>query len=724
MKVKYLWAIVFLLTMTVFMAGFSWLKSSSRPRLEPVGSIFPQAVDEIPGTPVKHSAKTAAGQQTQAGSIQVAALETASAVALRHFPQGKFLRGRVETLAPNEFRRTEIIETSLKYPFIRLTTHYRQEGAEEIIIGREEVVADHVVLALQPGAAEQDLAESLKSVKGTLLRKLQVDGALTFLVSLPEPGLDTVPNAIESLARFSNVVLEVDGDSVSRKALTPNDPRFNTLWQFHNTAQEGGSPDSDIDLTEAWTIHTGHSSVLVAVSDTGVDFRHVDLKANLWTNVQEKVNSSDDDRNSFKDDIRGWNFYHGNNNVTDVDGHGTFVSGIIGAEGNNGTGVAGVAWRCKMIPMRCLDTQGGFASDISEGFDYARNLGAKIINASHGGGYSAVMKSAVDRLQTAGVLLVAAAGNSREDTDYIPLYPASFPNENIISVAATTHTDTLAPFSSHGETSVDLAAPGVNIPSTARLGAYEIHSGTSFSAPQVAGVAALILSQNRALTAIQVKARILGSVDKLPSLAGKCVTGGRLNAYKALVPATSLLAALDNDLLQWNTGGDAHWTAGKSPFSHDGADVVETGKIWHDSQSSMQTHVVGPGSVSFWWKVSCQPTYDYLAFYVDGVERKRITGRTDWTHDTFTFGGDSHTLTWTYSKNGSLTSGDDKGFVDQLIYKGPPPSSVYTAAGRHISKTRQPGLVLCRSFGNVTIRVPVAKKWRGHSRRHPSHHLA
>ncbi len=663
--------IVLFLALVVFWEGITWFKSSRNEGLTIAQSNFAEtALKNHPKHLNLRSTRSTFSSLPPSGGT---AARTASSLALRLYPKGKFMDGRVELIAPDEFRRIEIIQTALKYPFIRVATHFRLQGTHEVIISQDEIVADHVVLSLQPGATDQQLAKLLQPVNGTILRELQVDGARTFLVSLPEPGLDTVPDAIQSLSSFSNIVSEVDGDSVSRLLLTPNDPRFNTSWQFNNTAQEGGTPDSDIDLTEAWSIQTGNPAVLVAISDTGVDIAHADLKANLWTNVAEKVNSSDDDSNSYKDDIRGWNFYHGNNNVSDDDGHGTFCSGIIGAEGNNGIGVAGVAWRCKMIPLRSLDTDGGFASDISEGFDYARRMGARVVNASHGGGPSSVMQGAVNRLQAAGILLVAAAGNSGEDTDFSPLYPASYSNPNIISVAATTHLDDLATFSSYGATTVDLAAPGVKIPSTARRGTYALYSGTSFSVPQVTGVAALIFSQNPAFTATQVRARILNTVDKLPSLAGKCVTGGRLNAYKALLPPTTLLAALDNEMLNWSTGGDAHWTAGISPFSRDGADVAETGKIWHDSQSLLQTQVAGPGSVSFWWKVSSQPTYDYLAFYVDDVERSRISGNRDWAQATFTFGGGSHTLTWSYIKDGSVIGGDDKGLVDQFIYHGPPP---------------------------------------------------
>jgi subtilisin family serine protease len=273
-------------------------------------------------------------------------------------------------------------------------------------------------------------------------------------------------------------------------------------------------------------VRNSASNVVVAVIDTGVRYSHEDLVANMWTNSAD---------GSF-----GWNALTATNNPSDENGHGTLVAGVLGAVGNNGVGISGVAWRVRIMACRALGSFGiGNVSDIITCLDYARTNGVAIINASWGlNEPSDSLSNAVYSLREAGIILVAACGNSANDIDTIPIYPASYPFDNIVSVAFTTRNDALAATSSFGATRVDLAAPGEQIISTfgATDNFYYSSSGSSLAAPHVSGALALMLARFPGETHQQIIARLLASVDPLPSLAGKCVTGGRLNLRRALSP--------------------------------------------------------------------------------------------------------------------------------------------------------------------------------------------
>ena len=252
---------------------------------------------------------------------------------------------------------------------------------------------------------------------------------------------------------------------------TPNDSSFDLLWGLHNTGQTvnetSGTADADIDAVEAWDITTGSSDVVVAVIDSGVDYNHPDLSANIWTNTGEIAdNDFDDDGNGYKDDVRGWDFVDGvdgDNDPIDSTNHGTHVAGIIGAVGNNSIGVTGVNWTVKIMPLR-VGNDYGVVSDITAAIQYASEMGAHVINLSLGGAdESQTVKAAID---ASSAVVVCAAGNDGTDNDTSPLYPASYDSPNIIAVAATDQNDELASFSNFGVTSVDVAAPGTNIYST------------------------------------------------------------------------------------------------------------------------------------------------------------------------------------------------------------------------------------------------------------------
>jgi len=273
--------------------------------------------------------------------------------------------------------------------------------------------------------------------------------------------------------RGNSLVEYAEPNYVLRAMATPNDPQFNQLWGLHNTGQTGGTPDADIDAPEAWDIHTGSPDAVIAVTDTGVAHGHTDLTGNMWANDPELngIPGVDDDGNGYVDDLNGWDFVGEDNDPTDYFAHGTHVAGTIAAIGNNAEGITGVNWLASIMPLRIFGAFGyGDTAKAIEAITYAADNGANVINASWGGGgFSQALYDAISYANNRGCLFVAAAGNSGDDNDINAFYPASYDLPNIISVAATEHNDNLAWFSNFGATSVDVAAPGLNVLSSIPL---------------------------------------------------------------------------------------------------------------------------------------------------------------------------------------------------------------------------------------------------------------
>ncbi|HZN03047.1 MAG TPA: S8 family serine peptidase, partial [Candidatus Polarisedimenticolia bacterium] len=318
----------------------------------------------------------------------------------------------------------------------------------------------------------------------------------------------------------------------------PNDPFFPQQYGLANTGQEGGEAGADIDAAGAWDISTGGASVIVAVVDTGIDLDHPDLVPNLWTNPDEiPGNLVDDDGNGRIDDVHGWDFVNDDGDPRDDEGHGTHVAGTIAAAGDNDLGVAGVAWRARLMALKILDASGtGTTSDAIQAIDYAAARGARILNASWGGGgFSMAMLESIRDAGAHEVLFVAAAGNDAADSDLVPFSPAGYDAPNVVAVAATDRHDHLAPFSNFGGTKVDLAAPGVDILSTLPGGTYGLSSGTSMATPHVSGIAALILGFAPGMQTASLRRRILENAEPVASLADKVATGARVNAFQCLL---------------------------------------------------------------------------------------------------------------------------------------------------------------------------------------------
>lgn len=362
------------------------------------------------------------------------------------------------------------------------------------------------------------------------------------MFSLTTPGAS--PETVALWAARTPAVASLEPDFVLHAASVPNDPLFTSQWSLQNVGQYSGTVGNDIGATRAWDVTTGSRSVVVGVVDSGIDITHPDLAANIWTNPGEiSGNGIDDDNNGYVDDIHGWNFVDNTNDVSDVYGHGTHVAGIIGATGNNGTGVTGVAWQVSLMALKFEDSRGvGSTSAMLAALNYAtmmrRDHGINIVATNNSWatstGPSVVVANAIRAHGDAGITFVAAAGNNATDNDAIPRYPGDYRLPNVITVAALNTTNGLASMSNYGATTVDLAAPGALIQSTFPRGTYGILSGTSMATPQVTGVVALLAAAKPGISVAEARTAILGSVTPVAALAGKTVTGGRINAAAAL----------------------------------------------------------------------------------------------------------------------------------------------------------------------------------------------
>ena len=385
-----------------------------------------------------------------------------------------------------------------------------------------------IIVQREPGLDRKDQRELRADAGVKLVSDLGIERT-----ELVEPKDGDVAEALAEL-RANDDVVYAEPDRTMHATALLNDDYWAFLW---------GLPS--IDAPEAWEDTSG-TGVTVAVVDTGITADHEDLAGQVAVNADEVVgNGLDDDNNGFKDDVTGWDFI--SNDPTPQDGHvyqdgswaghGTHVAGTIAAVGDNNTGVVGVAPAAKILPLRALGNNGsGSTSGIAAAFDYAGDMGVKVVNASLGGGFSNAIKSTIAAHPN--TLYVVAAGNDGENADvYSDAYPCALPLDNIVCVGATDGNDVRASFSNYGLTSVDLFAPGVSIFSTANgsTSAYRYMSGTSMASPHVAGAAALELAARPSATAWELKQALLISVDAKPQLTGLSVTGGRLNADRAVV---------------------------------------------------------------------------------------------------------------------------------------------------------------------------------------------
>lgn len=328
----------------------------------------------------------------------------------------------------------------------------------------------------------------------------------------------------------------------------PNDPQFPQQWNLHNTGQNGGTAGADIHAPQAWNLTKGSSNVVVAVIDTGVDYTHPDLSSQIWSApVPYTVTRTQGDVFTCPAGAHGFNAVAGSCDPMDDFGHGTHVSGIMGAATNNSVGIAGINWNIQILACKFLDSQGqgdlGGAITCLDMVKSLKDSGINIVasNNSWGGGpFAQSLYDAIAAQQQSGILFIAAAGNDFLDNDLAPGYPADYSLPNVISVAASTNQDEFATFSNLGRRTTHLTAPGDHILSTTPNNTYSVLSGTSMATPHVTGVAALLAAQNSSRDWRTIKNLLLSGGDSVAALAST-ISGKRLSAIGSLSCANQIL---------------------------------------------------------------------------------------------------------------------------------------------------------------------------------------
>lgn len=445
-----------------------------------------------------------------------------------------------------------------------------------ICFGKVDILnTKHVPGELIVKLKENNFAPNVVLLSGERAKSFRASGAHLF--KFPSViDLQKVANELESHPSVEYVEL----NAIHTLQSTPNDPRFSELYGLHNEGQTGGTAGADINALEAWNETKGSRDILVGVIDTGIDYNHPDLIDNVWTNPGEsgldaegndkKTNGIDDDGNGYIDDFRGWDFIGGDNDPLDGNGHGTHVSGTIGAVGNNEVGVVGVSWEVSLVGLKIFSDEGSTTTEsIVEAIEYSTTLGVDVTNNSWGGGpRSETMLAAIEEANRKEILFIAAAGNSfaGQNNDNIDFYPANYEVPNVIAVAAVDHNDNLASFSHYGLKTVDIAAPGVDVLSTLPDNTYDKFSGTSMATPHVTGLVVLVKSKFPEASVQQLRSRIINTGSRVPALAAKVGSGRRINAVNALeidtiAPSTPLgLAVLETGIssvrVSWDPSGD------------------------------------------------------------------------------------------------------------------------------------------------------------------------
>ena len=411
-----------------------------------------------------------------------------------------------------------------------------------------EYVPGELIVKLNPGTEAGLMGDFASEYGATVVEHFDVPGDIhkSFggeLVRLQLPQGIELAEAIAAMKNDGRVAY-AEGNQVIRLPETqdnavaegPND-LDSKLWGLNNTGQDGGKAGADISALDAWKVTTGDNSAngpLIAVIDTGIDYNHPDLKANMWTNPGEIAGDGiDNDGNGVIDDVYGYNAQANTGNPLDGHSHGTHCAGTIGAVGNNEMGVTGVMQNARLMAVKIFSDSGSTSTDaIVRGLMYAAKMGATITSNSWGGG--PFSQAIYDAFASNPALHVIAAGNSNYDNDKRDNFPSNYDLDNIVAVAATTRNDERASFSQWGATKVDVAAPGHQIWSTIPGGKYGNKSGTSMATPHVSGVAGLIASAYPNASNAEIKERLIKGSDPVPALVDVSVSDGRVNAAKSL----------------------------------------------------------------------------------------------------------------------------------------------------------------------------------------------
>lgn len=432
-----------------------------------------------------------------------------------------------------------LLETDLKHKWIRYRQEIISKGNEQKEI-ESAWVADHYIVRKHASVDEAAFKSTLQARGYDVHLKLSLEN--TYIISTPplheeDQNRDSI---FRQLLEQTDLFTHVERDYVQMSSIV-NEPELvsGKQWPLDNTGTSGGIAGSDIDALKGWALKADASDVVVAVIDTGVNYFHQDLTANMWSNQGEIPDDGiDNDGNGYIDDYYGIDTYNRDSDPGDDNGHGTHCAGIIGADGNNDFGITGVAPSVKIMSLKFLSQTGvGFTSDALETIDYAKNKGADILNLSWGSpAYSQLLKELLESCGQDGMIVVAAAGNNADNIDNRKIYPASFDLDNLLTVAATDDTDELAAFSNYGPFSVDMAAPGNNVYSTwaGSSDAYSTSSGTSMAAPHASGALALVRSLHGGEAPFSSIARLLNGAEKLPQLGGLIAQQRRLSLEGAL----------------------------------------------------------------------------------------------------------------------------------------------------------------------------------------------
>ncbi|MDQ8185156.1 S8 family serine peptidase [Pelagicoccus sp. SDUM812002] len=449
------------------------------------------------------------------------------------------LSERIETTegsGATQKRRHRIVSTpDFTYP-IRITESLRlnEDGEETVERIISAYVANQIVLSSE-SELELREAEQIAEALGWTVRSHYPNSSLA-VIETTKIELDTVETALAVLAN-ANSVVTAEQNEILYALTAPNDPRYQLGHQSSLEPPE----DFGINALAGWGVRTNSDSVIVAIVDSGIRLDHQDLAANLWTNEYEiPGNGIDDNQNGYVDDVHGINAIARDGDPSDDNGHGTHIAGIIGAGGNNGIGISGVAWHSNLMAIKALNDAGrGVASDVIVGIDYAGQNGAKVVNASWGTDvYSISLQYAIERLNEKGAVLVAAAGNDSLDID-IPkdrIFPAAYSNSNILSVANSTLDGSQTGTTNWGKRNVDIAAPGEDILSTwhTSTDAYTTQSGTSMSAAFATGILALTAAEYPDSSATELIDRICLTTTRSRNLSRVTKFGGIPNLYTCL----------------------------------------------------------------------------------------------------------------------------------------------------------------------------------------------
>jgi len=414
-------------------------------------------------------------------------------------------------------------------------------GKKGLFLAKKSILGIEIKKELNLLAGQYLLLKSEAKSTSTLIQELS---------DMPEVAF-AEPNFIYSAIASENSVESMLTGTLSQKMTdaAPRDPLYGKLWGLSNTGtnepdRNGNSSGSqgmagaDVAAEAAWAISEGSKNVVIAVIDTGIDYNHPDLKNNIWTNPKEiPGNNIDDDNNGYIDDVHGWNAITQTGNPMDGNSHGTHCSGTIGAEHNNGVGVAGVMKKVSLMGVKFLTDEGsGSLADAVTAIDYATKLNVDIMsNSWGGGGFSQALEDAIKTAKHRGILFVAAAGNESNNNDSRASYPATYQVDNVISVASHTNADVLSSFSCFGKRTVHVAAPGSNVLSTTPGNEYKVYSGTSMATPHVAGVLGLLLAkEGKRLPLLEVRNRLMATSVPQNNYRKTTAAGGRVSAYNLL----------------------------------------------------------------------------------------------------------------------------------------------------------------------------------------------